>query len=125
MLLIFPSLMLWTAWSVIVPVRIVENTSIAQSFSRSARLTAGHRWPVFGILLVISLGTIALAYAARPFFGMTFGRAVAALPSYYIAIGVVHVLTYMVSATAAASIYYELRLAKDGIGPEHLAAVFE
>jgi hypothetical protein len=124
-LLIFPGLMLVTAWSVIVPVRIVENTGISESFSRSVRLTAGHRWAIFGILLIVWLGTAAVEFAARPLFGIAISAGAATTPSYSILVGVVHIFTYMISATIAASIYYELRSAKEGIGPEHLAAIFE
>ena len=123
-LLVFPAFMLMTAWSVSVPVRIVENTSIAESFSRSARLTYGHRWLIFGLLVVVWLGTIALDYAARPLFGVAMLGGGTTL-SYYIAVGALRVLEYMVTATGTASVYYELRAAKDGVGSEHLASVFE
>ncbi len=44
-------MMLWVA----VPVAAIENTGTADSMGRSRRLTKGHRWPIFGFLLLFFL----------------------------------------------------------------------
>ncbi len=125
LLLIVPGLMLLAAWAVIVPSRVIENTPIMTTFSRSSELTRGHRWPIFGIYIVFYLGVAAIEYAARPFFGLAMTANVALAPGYFVVLAIVGTLTAVVAATGTACIYYELRSAKEGIGPEHLASVFE
>jgi hypothetical protein len=125
LLLLFPGFMLLTAWAVVVPSRVIENTPIMESFSRSSALTKGHRWPIFGIYVVFYLAVGAIEYAARPFFGLTMTSNLALSPGYFVVLAIVGTLTAVIAATGTACIYYELRSAKEGIGPEHLAAVFE
>ncbi len=49
-LLIVPGVMLLTAWAVVIPACVAENTGIMQSFRRSNELTRGHRGSIFGML---------------------------------------------------------------------------
>jgi glycerophosphoryl diester phosphodiesterase family protein len=51
-LLIAPGLYLLTRWVLIVPVIVIEGKSAGESFTRSSKLTEGHRWTVLGIVLV-------------------------------------------------------------------------
>ncbi|QCJ48062.1 hypothetical protein [Haloprofundus sp. MHR1] len=44
----------------LVPVLVVAGEDISTAFGRSARLTRGHRWTVFGLVLVVGLATFAL-----------------------------------------------------------------
>ncbi len=46
-------------------------------------------------------------------------------PLYLVLTGAVRVVTAAVSAAGTACIYYELRVVKDGIGPQQLANIFE
>lgn len=125
LLLVFPAFMLLTAWAVVVPSRVIENTPIMASFSRSSALTKGHRWPIFGLYVVFYLVVMAIEFAARPFFGLTMMSNVATSPAYFVVLAIVGTLTAVIAATGTACIYYELRSSKEGIGPEHLASVFE
>ena len=43
---------------VVIPVAVVEQTSIFQSFARSSSLTAGSRWGIFRLLCLISVATM-------------------------------------------------------------------
>ena len=61
MLLIVPGLMLLAGWSVIVPVRVAENTGIGETFSRSWSLTKGSRWKIFGLLVMYGVVVILLS----------------------------------------------------------------
>ena len=54
-LLIVPGVMMAVAWSVAVPAQVVEKTGVFQSFSRSAELTRGSRWAIFGLFFVYLL----------------------------------------------------------------------
>jgi len=133
LLFLLPGLILAVAWSVAVPVRVVERASITDALKRSRELTHGHRWAVFGLLLI--------------FFGLGFGitrlvRSVAAVallvsapagaraevffsPAYIAVSTIAAMISITIGAAGVASIYYELRLFKEGIGPEALAAVFD
>jgi hypothetical protein len=125
--LIFPGFMLLTAWLVGVPVLVVERKPILDSLSRSAELTKGYRWPLFGTIVVFYLGAAILQLAVRPIFGLTLvAPSVGAMSVAYIALdSVVRIFTSMVSTAGVATIYYELRSVKEGVGPEQLASVFD
>jgi hypothetical protein len=123
LLLVFPAFMLYVMWAVVVPVRVAENTGIFESFGRSRALTAGYRWPVFGVIFVFFLGAgiaqnVAGAMIAPASAGglLYVGVALSALINAIIAVA---------SATLIASIYYELRLVKEGVGPAQIAAIFD
>lgn len=55
-LLIIPAFIAITVYSVAAASCVVEGTNPAASLNRSAGLTRGHRWPVFG--LIISFGVV-------------------------------------------------------------------
>jgi hypothetical protein len=54
-LIIIPGLFLLTIWCLIVPVIVLENASIGQSFGRSQQLVKGYGWHVFGTLVLVFL----------------------------------------------------------------------
>jgi hypothetical protein len=128
-LLIIPGIMLAMRWIVSVPVRVTEGPGILSALGRSAELTRGHRWSIFGLVVMLFLAQIMLQAAAAPFTG-AFGPQTAAtvsMTSLAMSEGVnllVSAVIAMFTAVGAASIYYELRSIKEGIGPEQLAAVF-
>ena len=125
-LLIVPGFMLMTAWTVSVPVLVVEHKGILDSFSRSAELTRGHRWSIFGIIVVFYVCLFIVEFAARPFFGVAMVSRLSGMPVAYLLFNtLIGVITSVIAATGVACIYYELRTAKEGIGPEQLASVFE
>jgi hypothetical protein len=117
--LIFPGLMLMTMWYVATPACVVERLGPWKSMMRSAALTKGHRWKVFGLVIVLSLlGLIGsgMVEAVVVGAGTTIGLAVkliwSALYGAYAAIVVV-------------VIYHDLRVAKEGVDTDQIAAVFE
>src|SRR3954463_7547273 len=57
LLLIFPAVMLMCAWSVSVPALVTDRRGIFGSLGRSAQLTRGHRWPIFGLLLLFAVAS--------------------------------------------------------------------
>lgn len=71
-LVIIPGLFLLTIWCLIVPVIVLENASVGQSFGRSQQLVKGYGWHVFGtlvlvfLLLIVSNIVIALILSALP-----------------------------------------------------------
>ena len=126
-LLIVPGLMLLCAWCVAVPVRVVEGASISESFGRSRELTKGHRWPIFGLLLIYGIIAILLALVAATAAGISLGQVSQAHgnTTYIVIMWLMQVLTAVLSAVGATSIYYELRTVKEGAGPQQLAAAFD
>src|SRR5438105_308068 len=52
-LLIVPGIILLMMWSVAVPALVVEREGVFAAFSRSAQLTKGARWKIFGLSLVL------------------------------------------------------------------------
>jgi len=122
LLLIVPGFILFVMWSVVVPVRVIEHTSIFESFGRSAELTQGYRWPIFGTVLVYYLGAGIAQFSVRPAMGVAMSMGMT-----WTYVGINTLITAVVGVVAAAgiaSIYYELRLIKEGAGPQQIAAVF-
>jgi len=116
-LLIVPGLivavMLWVA----VPVAVVERPGIMRSLSRSAALTKGNRWPVFGVTLLIGVGTLVASFLVNQIFGTATPGAFAAW--------IVAAATSAFAASVTAVGYTTLRHAKEGISIEEIARVFD
>ena len=119
-LLVFPGLMLATAWIISVPSYVSEKTGIFGAFGRSAELTKGYRWSIFGLLVIyiivlfvvlMAQGVTVLALQAVPF-------------APFIVTLLVSTVLATISATGVAAIYYELRTIKEGVGPQQIASVF-
>ena len=113
---LIPGIILALMWIVAIPVRVVEHRDALECFSRSSELSRGYRWQVFGLLLVY----VVLAIA----FGISIAL-VGVLVEPLLTNAISNVITVPIAACGVASIYYELRVAKEGIGPEALAAVFD
>jgi hypothetical protein len=90
---------LFTRWSLIVPVIVLEDAPVLRAFRRSGELVRGHGWTVFRVLFTVSLLTAAgglalrFAFAAVPgVLGVWIGAAIATgLTAPYMA----HALTVM------------------------------
>lgn len=125
-LLVVPGLMLFTAWMVTVPAYIVEKRGIFESFSRSAELTSGHRWPLFGLMIIYAVGAGLIDLLARPFLGLPIFSSTLDFPIGFLVFTVVlRTIELVISATGIAVIYYLLRSSKEGVGAADLASVFE
>lgn len=116
LLLIVPGVMIACALCVAMPAIVVEHTGIRGAFARSAELTRGHRWPIFGLFLIViavSIGIgivlgIGLVGAAVVTGGLDAGAAETS-PLQIAAEVVINSLIYMLSATGGAVLYSELR----------------
>jgi uncharacterized membrane protein len=128
LLLVIPGIILALSWSVIAPVRVVENTGLIETFGRSRALTKGHRWRIFWVLMMFGVILVLATFAMRLALGLSLvdeNPATAFSVPALIASGLVNVPLYGILAVAVASIYYELRLVKEGVGPQQLAAAFD
>lgn len=118
-LFIVPGAILTAAWCLTFPVRIAERTGMIATLRRSAELTRGHRWPIFGLLLVwaaiyvgvLFVSSLWVAGGTSPVLNYLVGPLVGAVASL-----VINVLV--------AALYLELRRAHDGVAMESLDTVF-
>ena len=55
LLLIVPGLFLLTIWVVVIPVLVLENRGVFESFGRSRDLVSGNGWNVFGVIVLTYL----------------------------------------------------------------------
>lgn len=129
MFLVVPGLMIICAWCVAVPALVADRTSISGAFRRSADLTRGNRWRIFGLLVLVWIIALVIgAVVGLVTMGATFasGDPVALLRSPVQIVGnlVVNTLTAVVSSTGVAVLYVELRRARDGFGAHTLADIF-
>lgn len=123
-LCVLPGFFVMTILCAGTPVAVAERSGAFDSLSRSVSLTEGYRWPIFGVLLVVSIvGWVIermpnLLAAALPHNEVVSWVMLAAT------IGLL-VLSFGLHATAQALIYYHLRVAKESIDANELAAVFD
>jgi len=127
-LLIVPGVILCVLWSVAAPAVVVEKRGVFESLQRSRDLTRGHRWPVFGLLVIYVVLSWIIGAVVGGLSVATGGSVLDGTPNLWvnlIAGPVVNVLSGVVASAGVAALYYELRTAKEGAGPEILASVFD
>lgn len=108
---IVPGILLAIRWAVVAQVAAIERPDWIGALRRSAELTRGHAWHVFGLLIMINLiafGLIAVASVAAG----TSDHA----PQVVVGI-VVQVLTRSFTALATAVLYFDLLARARGASP--------
>jgi hypothetical protein len=117
--LLVPAIILGCMWAVVVPVCVVEGSGVTDSMSRSAALTKGHRWQIFGIgLLLLIVNVIVgeiLSFALTPVSAILAGLVNLVWTVVFSSYG--HCVVIM--------IYHDLRVAKEGIDTAQIASVFD
>jgi MFS family permease len=127
-LLIFPMIMLYMMWLVATPVCVVEQLGPFASTARSRQLTKGHRWKLFGMILLLLIPALII--------GAIIGVVAVAVTGGF--------LTFMTTTTVGQIVnlvwgaiwsaflailivvtYHDLRVAKEGVDTDQIAAVFE
>jgi uncharacterized membrane protein len=128
MLFILPAIVMAVRWVVALPACIVEGLGPFDSFRRSAELTAGHRWKIFGLLVVALL----LFIGATLLVGIASEWIVSLVPEGIARTVVDNVISSVALAIytayfniALVMIYRDLRFAKEGVDTEQIAAVFD
>jgi len=112
---------------------VVERTTIMGSFGRSAELTRGNRWQIFGLLVIV----IVVEWVISLIFNMVSGVSAMGMSGdpaavlekatspLVLSLSVVRsVVSSVIGATAAAVIYVELRKAHEGEPAAWLADIF-
>jgi len=119
-LLLVPGLIALCMLYVAIPACVVEEWGVTQSLTRSAELTKGYRWPIFGLILLVIVGAAIVGAVLEAIVQAVAGDIVgslfdAALQVYFTAL----------ASAVVAIIYYRLRVIKEGIDIERIAHVFD
>ncbi|MGO1074859.1 hypothetical protein [Inquilinus sp. CA228] len=118
--LLVPGLIVLCAFYVAVPVCVVEEAGIRASLSRSRRLTAGSRWRILAIAVLLFVVGVILG----ALFGFVARRALGPV-EIAVAQQLLQVCLSAYGAVVVGVVYYQLRAAKDGVDIETLAGVFD
>jgi hypothetical protein len=118
LLLLVPGLIVACMLYVAVPACVIEKLGVTASLNRSAVLTRGYRWPIFGLFLLVAvIGFIAGILLLR----FRVGDVIWGKLLYFLW----QVISTSFSAVLASVVYHDLRVAKEGIDIDHLANVFD
>jgi hypothetical protein len=118
-LLLVPGLIMATKLYVVMPACIVERLGVFASLERSGELTMGHRWPIFALLLLSLL--LAIAFNLVPAALARVGGATVPQIGDFIGAALDSAFQSIVVVVA----YHDLRVAKDGVDIDRIAAVFD
>jgi len=113
-LLIVPGIILYLMWMIAAPVMMAEDKGIIDSLKRSSELTSGSKWMLF-LLVVIFFVIAAILGGIGGLFSVTFSAIMALI---------VNTITGALQGAGIASIYVDLRTAKEGTDSSALADVF-
>jgi len=105
---------------VAMPVCVVERLGPVKSVGRSGDLTKGHRWKIFGLWIVIAIVSGVMQGLLSGIAAALGGPLVAR-----IAVLVWNALFGAFSAILAVVAYRDLRVAKEGVDTDQIAAVFD
>lgn len=119
MLLLVPGIILLVIWWVFVPAMVIEGASITASFGRSRDLTRGHRWGIFGLLLIVGVAQWVISLVVG-----LLGAALGPTGAEVLNIAIALVFSGFASVMSAVGYYY-LRAEKEGIVIDDIAKVFD
>src|SRR5580658_2615793 len=117
--LVVPGIIAATMFAVTVPAWVVERLGPFRSIGRSRHLTKGHRWRILGIGLLVLVASIVVAGVAAAF-GFGLGAAGGALIRFVLQ-SVLGAFTSVVGVV----MYHDLRVAREGLDTDRIAAVFD
>jgi len=105
-------------WAVIVPACLVEDLGPIASLIRSANLTKGYRWKIFGIMFLIALLSVVGSILQ------------VMLAAYDLIAGNIFAIIWFLVWIAywncnIIMIYHDLRVAKEGVDTQQIAAIFD
>lgn len=127
-LLIVPGVILSVIWIVATPAYVMERPGVSGALSRSRNLTRGHRWPIFGLSVIYFVAYFVMSAVLGGIFvavAMIAGDINDMQVGSTIANALLGAISGVVTSAGISSIYYELRMIKEGVGAAQLAAVFD
>jgi hypothetical protein len=120
-LLIVPGLMVAVMTFVATPACVAERLGPFSAMERSARLSSGHRWKIFGLLLLVALP---LAIAGVVFDEVAEAVGFGSVMTAFCGVMGEAIWNAVLAAVTIAT-YHDLRVAKEGVDTAELGAVFE
>jgi len=127
-LLVIPVVMLFMTWSMGTPVCVVERLGPFRSLGRSRELTKGHRWKILGLFFLTMIPAVIIGAIVGAALGviLVLGPAGGFGPAVTQTIGLAwNAMWTAFFAVIIVVTYHDLRVAKEGIDTEQIAAVFE
>jgi hypothetical protein len=118
-LLVVPAFILLTMWSVANPVCVYERLGPVRSLGRSRSLTKGFRWKLFWLFILFILANVVLT--GFQFLGAQ--QQAGVVVTVIGAVGKYTLISLYNIGTAVA--YYDLKVVKEGVDIEGVAAVFD
>jgi len=127
LLFVVPGVLLALALCVSAPVQVVEGHGVFQALGRSSDLTRNHRGAILLLFVLYGVGFVVLRSLAEiaPATLSVADPGAADLVRDLLVAPLLQVLAALVGAAGIASIYFELRTIKEGVGIEALAKAFE
>jgi hypothetical protein len=120
-LLVIPGFIVFTIIFVATPVCVVEKLGPFKSMGRSGELTKGNRWKIFGLWFVtVAGGTIAQSVLLKLI--VVFGGGILLGTIFWFVWSAVFGAFYAILVVVT---YHDLRVAKEGVDTDQIAAVFD
>jgi len=125
LMLVFGAVMV-CSWVVTIQACVVEQLGPIASINRSAELTKGYRWPLFGLLVLLFIGAIV--------FVVIFSMIIASIfPGNFLLLSKAKVAVFFIVSTFSSAffgtmcsvVYYDLRAVKEGLTIDSLADIFD
>jgi hypothetical protein len=120
-LFVIPGVIVYLMLFVATPVCVVEQLGPLRSMERSQQLTQGHRWKLLGLLLLMLLPAVVVVgvFESIEEFAET-GVVMTAVCEL-----ICNAIVGAGYATLVIATYHDLRVAKEGVDTEQIAAVFQ
>ena len=115
-------------WSMGTPVCVVERLGPFRSLGRSRELTKGHRWNILGLFFLTMIPAVIIGAIVGAALGviLVLGPVGGFGPAVTQTIGLIwNAIWTAFFAVIIVVTYHDLRVAKEGIDTEQIAAVFE
>lgn len=133
LLLVIPGIIFFCMFFAALPVCVIERMGPVACLGRSRALTAGYRWPIFGLLLLV----LVLIFGGLFVFALVMGGSAALLQGaqtgqsgigWTLIVGLVGVIAFLAAQAwgivLTVVVYHDLRVAKEGVDIAQLANVF-
>lgn len=127
MFFIIPGVIVMLALSVATPAQVVEGHGVFAALSRSGDLTRNHRWAILGFFFAFGAIGLGLSLTAMifPIILGVIAPAFALVLQSFVVTPMIQAASSLINAVGVASIYFELRTVKEGVGVDVLASAFD
>jgi hypothetical protein len=127
--LIVPGLIVACVLYVAVPASVIESPGIGGALNRSAELTRGHRWGIFGLAIIVGIAALGLSWVNEHKIIPSLISGAASVEMFkfkaVLSLLIQYVLTATFAGVMASVTYYLLRSEKEGINIDQIGSVFD